>query len=619
MLTTPGRFLVDEALPEGFKKLPGPLDKKGLGNLFTRLAKEKPELYVDTLQKMNELGRRATTFYGGPAGIGLKDVMAPPKAAAAREAFRAKILGIQERDDLTPEQKRETIIKETSAFTTEMDKNLGDEMKGDRDNALALQLASGSRGSPMAMRQMLIGNMLSVDSQGRVVGWPGLEGYGEGLSPLSYWSAAHGGRKGAVDLQMATADSGYLAKQAVNIAHRQVVTSDDCGAKGVGLSVDGDDPDNVGSILAKDVGGLKAGTLLTADHLPLLGGNKISVRSPITCQMSDGVCSKCCGIREKNSFPEIGSHVGINAVRSFLEPLTQDSISSKHKGGDAAASKLSAFKQVNQLLQVPDEFQEGAVLARNDGRVNSVKEAPQGGWNVIIDNETHHVPQDRPLKIKAGDSVEAGDQLSEGMPNPSELIGHKGVGQTRKIFLDTLRGVLKAGNASTNRRNLELLSRAFVSKVRIDSPEGFDGHIVDDVADYDNMSSRWQPRAEAQQLSPQQAKGMHLEAPVMHYSIGTRITPKVADEMKESGVTSIMAHKSPPPFSPEIVRAKDYSNYDKDWLVRMAGENLRKSFIAGASQGIDSNTKGTSYYPQVANIASVDTGASGRQDQNERG
>ena len=555
MITTPGRLLVEDALPEGFKEFKGALDKKGISELFTRLAKERPDLYVDTLQKMNDLGREVSTYHGGAAGISLKDVMAPPKVDAMRQAFRQHIFEIQERDDLTPEQKRQTIIDETAKFTEDVDKSLGEEMKGQRDNALALQSVSGSRGSPHQLRQMLVGNMLSVDSQGRTVGWPGLEGYGEGLSPLSYWSAAHGGRKGAVDLQMATADSGYLAKQTVNVAHRQVVTADDCGAKGVGLEVEGNDGDNVGAVLAQPVAGIEAGTVITPDHLPLFEGKKIVVRSPVTCQMADGVCAKCAGIREKNDFPEIGSHIGINAARSFLEPLTQSAISSKHKGGDAASSKLSAFKQVNQLLQVPEEFQEGAVLARTDGRVEAIKKAPQGGWLVTIGGEQHHTPSDRPLKVKEGESVEAGDLLTDGMPNPSEMIGHKGVGETRKVFLDTLRGVLKSGGASTNRRNLELLSRAFVSKVRITDPEGHQGHMVDDITDYDTLAKNWEPREGSREQPANLMKGWYLEKPYLHYSIGTRITPKLADHLKAAGVSQVVAHRDPPPFEPEIVRA----------------------------------------------------------------
>jgi hypothetical protein len=161
------------------------------------------------------------------------------------------------------------------------------------------------------------------DADGNMIPVAGMHGYGEGLSPMEYWSTLNSSRKGAVDVQMATARSGYLGRQLSNVAHRLVVTSEDCGVKDRGLMIKGDDPDNAGSILMQDAGPFKAGKVLMPEDLPHLENKQIMIRSPLTCDSPEGVCAKCVGIREKGTLPDIGDAVGLNAVRTFIEPLTQ--------------------------------------------------------------------------------------------------------------------------------------------------------------------------------------------------------------------------------------------------------------------------------------------------------
>jgi hypothetical protein len=90
-----------------------------------------------------------------------------------------------------------------------------------------------------------------------------------------------------------------------------------------------------------------------------------------------------------------------------------------------------------------------------------------------------------------------------------------------------------------------------------------------------------------------------MEAPYLHYTIGTRVTPRVADNLKQAGISVIMANKQPAPFSPVIMRAQDSAAHDPDWMARLAGFGLEKSFLDAVQHGSTSDIKGTSYVPKL--------------------
>jgi hypothetical protein len=604
MITTAGKLLLEDTLPGKYSKVDKPLTAKDVKAMMTDLAKTDPDAYVDTLQKINDLGREVVTTYGRDASISLKDLKIPTTIKNMRSDLRAKIKTIENSDVLSNDKKLDLIKKATMKYTDKAADKLYDEALK-KNNSMAMQILSGSRGKKVQLQQMLFGDMLMTDATGKVIPYPGLDAYAEGAGPLPYWLGASSSRKGFIDTQFGTAQSGYFSKQLTNVAHRNIVTEQDCGTVEGGLKVDGDDEDNVGAVLLKATNGLKPGTVIKEEHLPELEGKRITVRSPLTCQSKEGVCAHCAGIREKGGFPEIGEPVGINAVRAFAEALTQGALGSKHVGGVGGKEDehgLSGFKEINQFVQVPKEFVGGAVLADKDGKVTLITDAPQGGKYVKVDGEQYHIPNYYDVDVKKGDTVEAGDTLSTGVPNPSEVVGYKGLGEGRHYFLNKFRELTKKNNADTNRRNLELFTRAFISKVNITDPEGIQGHMLGDVIDYDYLASGWEPRDGSNLKSVDTAHNLYLEKPYMHYTIGTKITPKVSKSLKNSGYDKVMVHDKPAPFEPQVVRAQDFTRYDKDWITRLGGENLKRSMTEAASVGSSSARKSTSYFPALVNI-----------------
>lgn len=280
--------------------------------------------------------------------------------------------------------------------------------------------------------------------------------------------------------------------------------------------------------------------------------------------------------------------------------------SSKHSGGVAGAgTTASGFDYIQSLIQIPKTFQGMATHAQRDGFVSGISPAPAGGFFVTVDGEQHHVRADNNLTVKKGDQLEAGDLLSDGIPHPAEFVKHKGIGEGRKQFVKAIRDAYKSGGFNLHRRNAELLGRGLIDHVRIDSElEGFN---QDDIVPYSRLERDWQPRAGSLTTTAGNAKGMYLERPVLHYSLGTHIKPSVIAKLKQHGITDVLAHSEPPPFSPEMIRAQDNLQHDPDWMTRMYGSGLKGSLLDAAHHGSVSDPDGTSFVPSLAR--SVDFGS----------
>jgi hypothetical protein len=127
------------------------------------------------------------------------------------------------------------------------------------------------------------------------------------------------------------------------------------------------------------------------------------------------------------------------------------------------------------------------------------------------------------------------------------------------------------------------------------------GHYSpDDVVQYSRLERDWQPRDGAKEKAPNEAMGHYLEAPVLHYSIGTKIRPSVVKRLSQFGVKSVLVYHQPPPFEPEMVRGMENLTHDPDWMTRFLGSYVKKNFLKGVARGDISDEAGSSYVPSLA-------------------
>lgn len=608
LTTTVGQLMVNEALPEEMRDYERVLDKKGIKALLQEVAEKHPDRYREISKRLSDVGRDAAFTTGGYSfGLGsLRQSLAARRMRLELGKELRDIYASNEPDDV----KEKKIISTVGKYQTKLVDEVMDESSADQ-NPLAMQATSGSRGNKFNLNSLRGADLLYTDHRGRVLPIPVMRSYAQGLRPHEYFAGAFGARKGVIDLKAATQDAGFFAKQLVQAAHRLLVSRMDDDENPYdpssprGFPVGTDDSDSEGALLAHPVGGYERNTLLTPKILKELkddGIEEILVRSPTVGGPSDGgVYARDVGYRERGRLAPLGDYVGIAAAQALAEPVTQAQISSKHTGGIAGAAgagAISGFKYINQLVQVPKTFQGGAAHSQVDGRVTDVQEAPQGGHYVTIGSEKHYVGQGFPLKVKAGDEVEAGDVLSEGTPNPSEIVKHKGIGEGRRYFVQAFRDALRNSGTYGNRRNIELLSRGLINHVRLTDEVG--DWVQDDVVPYQLIEKQWRPRPGHNVVPPTQAKGYYLERPVLHYSVGTKVSPSMLSRMKQHGVQSVYVHKEPPPFQPEMVRGMANAAHDPDWMTRMLGSYQKSSLTEAARRGAVSDTSGTSYVPALA-------------------
>jgi hypothetical protein len=603
---TVGQMLVNDALPEDMRDYSRVLDSKGVKSLLQQVAKQYPERYREVSFKLNQVGQRAAQDQGGMS-FGIRHLRRSKVANEIRQRIQGELRNILADDSLTDQQRTDKIIRVVGRESSPQQKAVLEEAIKDK-NPLALQVLSGSRGKPMNLASLLAADMLYSDHRDEVIPIPVLRSYSEGLSPEEYWAGTYGARRGIIATKFATQEAGFLSKQLNQAGHRLVVMGEDGEEDGPdapvrGMIVDTDDMDNEGSLLARDIGPYKKNTPLTPKilkHLSRLGKSRILVRSPLVGGSPEGgVYARDVGIRENGTLPGRGEQVGLQAAQALSEPISQGQLSAKHSGGVAGQEKaVGGFQYINQLIQTPKRMQGGAAHSTLDGTVQRIEPAPAGGHYVTINDEKHYVGEGFDLKVKKGDEVEAGDMLSDGIPNPALITKYKGVGEGRRYFVNEFRKAMAGSGMQGHRRNIELLARGLINHVKL--TEETDDHVPDDIVPYSTLEHTYKPREGHERLTPKKALGQYLERPVLHYTIGTKIRPSMLKDFDEFGVTEIPVHKNPPPFEPHMVRGMYQLQHDPDWMTQMYGSGLKKSLLESVARGATSEERGTSFIPSLA-------------------
>lgn len=602
-----GQVMLADILPSDVYQPGMKLDKGGLKQILGQVAQQYPDQYGDIAYRLMRLGLRSGESTGG-ASFGVKDLSVARVAAARNAKIQQEVRHIL---DTVPDPK-ERRAKIIHVLTSQVAQHRDDVLKESEEdgNAFALQLKGAGRGNKTSLTTLRGGDLVVGDASGNPVPVPLTRSYTQGLTPAQYFAASFGARQGITTTKLSVASSGFLSKVLTQAAHRAVVVdNDDDAPRGQmrGYLVDTEDNDNVGALLAQPIGGYDRNTIITPKILADLqdrGLDQIIVRSPIaSSHIASGVYAKDLGVREYGRLPQIGETVGIVSGNAIGEQVTQASLGAKHGSGRLGAKGqqtpgLSGFGLVEKLVNPAAEIRGLAVHSQLDGRVNKIREAPQGGLLVTVGEEEHYVAPGFTPSIKVGDVVEAGDTLTDGMPNPAEITRHKGIGEGRAYFVSTLRRGLKEAGFPVDRRNIEVLSRGLIDRVR--TTEEFGDYLPDQVVPYSQLERLYEAREDARKAGPSDWNNRYLEEPVLHYTIGTRITPSIAKTLGKVGIRDLLVHDKPPPFQPEVVRGMDVLQSDPDWMTRFLGSHLTKGFLQGVHYGAESDTHSTSFVPSRA-------------------
>jgi len=276
---------------------------------------------------------------------------------------------------------------------------------------------------------------------------------------------------------------------------------------------------------------LKSGAEITEDVVKVIIENNIDeimVRTTLTCRAEWGVCQKCYG-RDLSTgkIVDIGTAAGIMAAQAIGEPGTQLTMKTFHMGGVSVGDITSGLPRVEEIFEarpphsaallseisgkvvvheqkdktyidivstdVPSEtyeLEEGYIASVKDKEVVKAKQAlatapdkkaVRSGIPGRVDihgkkltvtslepvKADYTVTGDFGLKVKSGDTVEKGAQLTEGHIDPSLSLELKGLRPTQDYLIKEVQNIYSGHGAGVNEKHIEIIVRCMFSKVRV--------------------------------------------------------------------------------------------------------------------------------------------------------
>ena len=593
------QLLVNSHLPPELRDYNRTLDAKGIGRLMAHIAQDHPDEYERVSKAVSDIGRNASYNQGETLHIG--DLLPVIDRDGLLDEMRAELAAARKADPKKFEENRLRIWQKYS------DKIEKDTMKAAlaQGNNLAYSVASGARGKPPQLKAMISTPGLYTDYQDNVIPLFVTRSFADGLRPAEFLAGAFGARKAVISTKSATARGGDFSKQMVQVGANTTVTMHDCETRqGIALPVG--EPSMRGRVLAMETAGIPAGTMIdkrVLKHFADKGVKQAVVRSAMTCDAHEGVCAKCIGgFYNGGKLAKIGDAVGITAAQALGEPITQGALNVKHQGGLAAGKReYAGFDVINQIAQSPETFPDRALVSEVDGDVQAVEEAPQGGKYVIVNGHKHYVPVGYEINVQPGDRVEAGDQLSDGIVDPGDIVRLRGLGEGRKFFSERLNKALADSGMGNDLRNSEILARSAINHVVVEDPEGIGPYLPDDVVSYNTLQRQYVPPADTRRMKASQAHGKYLQSPVLHYTIGTRITPKISRTLADTGISDVHVTDEPPALRPEMSRLRTAAHSNPDWLAAMHTSYLKDQLSYAAVRGETTDVKeNTHFAPRLA-------------------
>jgi len=546
--TTVGRCLFNRVLPEELRFINEPLDKGALQDLIGVCYRQMgTEVTTQVADRIKDIGFEYATRSG--VTIAISDLTVPSEKTAIMDETERSVAEINRqyrRGLLTEEEQYTRVIELWSQTQEQVSKVVSAGL--DPTGPVAVMAKSGaSKGGFNPIAQLAGMRGLMSDPSGRIIEQPIRSSFREGLSALEYFISTHGSRKGLADTAMRTADAGYLTRRLVDVVQDIVINAHDCGTTG-GIWVRAADDIGgqsmyerlLGRIAAAPVAHPKTGEVLvdrneeideeTAAAIEDEGIEAVLVRSPMRCQLRQGICALCYG-RDlgRGKMVAIGSAVGIVAAQSIGEPGTQLTLRTFHTGGVAHAGDITAgLPRVQEVFEARKQPKGEAPMAEIGGVVHIVKSDDERrvlvvdsgierfkheikrGWKILVEDgdevkvgdplatwreekeiaaeksgrvsvkgrkvtliherkveREYKVPATGRLLVEEGQQVEPGVQLMEGVLNPHHILRIRGREATQIYLLSEIQNVYRSQGVNINDKHLETVFRKMLGKVQV--------------------------------------------------------------------------------------------------------------------------------------------------------
>jgi DNA-directed RNA polymerase subunit beta' len=491
--TTLGRALFNETLPADYPYVDFEVGKKQLGVIVNDLAERYAKVEVAAcLDALKDIGFKWATRSGVTISIG--DVVTPPRKAEILAGYEDKATKVQKQFDrglITDEERRQELIEIWTQAKAEVVKEMEDGF--DKINPIFMMVHSGARGNMMQVAQIAAMRGLVANPKGEIIPRPIKSNYAEGLTVGEFFIATHGARKGLADTALRTAESGYLTRRLVDVSQDVIVRDEDCGserglmkriatrmADGSIRKTENVETSVYARILAEDVQTAEgkvvaeAGTDLgdvVIDRLVGEGIEEVRVRSVLTCDSRVGTCAACYGRSlASGKLVDIGEAVGIIAAQSIGEPGTQLTMRTFHTGGVAGDDITHGLPRVQEIFEarVPKVK---APIAESAGRVR-IEDSDKARKLVVVpddgsEEKGYPVSKRARLLVEEGTHVEVGAQLTQGTPDPQDVLRVLGMRSVQQHLVNEVQEVYRSQGVSIHDKHIEIIVRQMLRRITV--------------------------------------------------------------------------------------------------------------------------------------------------------
>ncbi len=501
--STVGRFIFNEHIPQnlGFVdreedpyslEVDRLVDKKALGDIVERCYRKHGNIVTaEVLDHIKKIGFHYSTI--GAITISMEDIIVPEEKEKLLEKAEEEVDKFEKsyrRGLISDEERYEKVIEIWNRTTGEVTDALMDGL--DHMNNIYIMAHSGARGSKNQIRQLGGMRGLMASASGETIEVPIKSNFREGLDVLEFFISTHGSRKGLADTALRTADSGYLTRRLVDVSQDVIVREEDCGTEQYIVAKDFRDGNEIieelkdriiGRFVVEDVVDpntneiiVKKDEMITeeiAERIDKAGIKEVKVRSVLTCKTRHGVCAKCYGRDLATGYPvHVGEAVGTIAAQSIGEPGTQLTMRTFHTGGVAGADITQGLPRVEELFEArkPKGL---AVISEISGEI-TINETKKKKEVIVTSNDgdtkTYNIPYGSRVKVRDGDFVEAGDEITEGSVNPHDILKIKGVQGVQNYLVKEVQRVYRLQGVDIDDKHIEIIVRQMLGKVRVEDP-----------------------------------------------------------------------------------------------------------------------------------------------------
>lgn len=555
-----GIILLNEYIPSEFQfNEMDTVDSRLFKQHMSKYAKKYPERFSKNIGKIARFGEKMAFSLG--ANVGPSDLIGDTTKTKKLISSLDKKLSLAKSDS-----KKRDILLHGLAEATEIAKKISPD-----NNEMAKQVRSGSRGKPVQFARMSVGPIYAVDMNQLPKTTLIKNNFTNGLSSHEYFNVASQGRFASVQAANATSEPGALGKVIIANTDDIKISMEDCNTtNGVFKSVT--DPHILGHYTA----GTNS-VLITKEFLKKRNaGNRIKVRTPVTCAASKGVCIKCYGLKANGRLPHVGENVGIVAGQTQSEILTQMTISTKHSTmGKNESDKLTGVDGFKTIANSPESFSRAAVLAEDDGIISAIRKAPQGGTDIVLGRKKYYLsPSLKPI-VKMGDKVSKGDRLSTGIITPKNVVKTRGLLEARQYESDSLHDIFKESTGQDlMKKHFDILARGHISlsKNKYGDTDSFEEH------------SRNYPKTDSEENVGFSSLGKYIARDVGTITKGIKINNRILNKLNEWGVKRIYVTTEEPKFNPIFKSLEQKPTFSGNLFQKMNYRNISKALIDEATQ-----------------------------------